>query len=250
MNSNNESISKPNDILEKLIKLIPLLYVILVFISLLQMILFYRVFDISIAEYVDLGEVVVNVLPDTSYFVLLFLLLLSLIVLFQFSVIEGTGLKYRGKMTFMIAIGLMPALVFLMLFLRGSDMERRLLDGQFFGSLFFFVVAGLVIPGKLEGRVDVAWREFGVPVSIVFVFLGSLFANNVLTTIDVIESSVESPTSVHFKDIGKSSFVSDEKQLFLGKVKDYFFIYNVETGISTAIKMDDVESISRKSRNK
>jgi hypothetical protein len=239
---------------KELAKLTTLFIPFLIFVGSLRLILFYRLFGISIVDYLDFSEVLISFL-DTAIFYL-FALFIPIFVILSFwgeaigrqnnieftkkaELTFGQRLKVDMKQNFILVI-LYTAVFFLIIFkgtwTRQSFLLLVLNPGLF---IIFFIVRELRIAYK---------RQFNYNISVTYInlfLLGYLFivviVLNVLSNVEDITQKYKYYGTIVF--VGNDTIKSDSTITYIGQTKNFIFFSDLSKKVNIVYPKSDLKKL-------
>ncbi|MEJ8591486.1 hypothetical protein JSO54_09590 [Riemerella anatipestifer] len=224
------------DTVEKLLKFLPLLSIIILLSSILKNYIYFSNFSVNINEYIDLSEFPLLFINDVLFY---FLFIISFIIYLPFIYArtyfrnkygsENFSFKYSNKFT-NFAI---PAVIILTIYtcFDNSPLDIKLIKIMIYLTLIFAFIL-LYLDKDIEFS-----KNYCLVFSIFFMFLFSVF--NAFSDIYKIENG-KAKQEVSF-EINDELIKTDKlNNIFLGKSRSFIFIYNKKTKETEVYKFDEL----------
>jgi hypothetical protein len=245
--------------ISELLSNLPLLTGLLICLSLLKYIIFYDFFSIPITQYFQISEILLLFTDDLIY---IFVLLVAprLIGHFEAWVVEekeSTTIlppdeqqhswndyvkefkKKRNTLLIMLSLGL---LVVIVLAITGNRFQRT---GAFYSSVCILLIIGSGVWEKslLEQNIRYQLRQY-LYYSMLFLFVVLIVIYRAVDQASSVDEGKFIGTTIRTKD---STYVSDSAHIYIGRTKEYTYIYNKPDKSSTILPNSEIERVVFKS---
>ena len=229
--------------IDLVVKLFSLLYVLLVVCGLSYNYLFYKNFGINITEYIDLSEGLFLFLPLlSSYFIIFFVLFISFYYIDKILELGSEKNRKESINARIIIIIILTTILISGLFISTNVFNQPSVYGLitliiffavpfFFNSLFSFL--GFSIPEILR---DIFY--------ILMICLSIILMVSVSKTNRVKTRKGYKQFEVIFREKADSTIKSDSTMYYLGRTKNYLFLYYFKDKKTTILNVSDIKKVT------
>ncbi|MFV8351534.1 hypothetical protein [Flavobacterium sp. XS2P14] len=225
--------------IEQLSKLLPFGSVFIILCSSIKLVVFYKIFKISIVEYIGISEYLTFFIDDILYYIAIFGIGLTFYV-YNTDFTETNTLieiDWRENIKSIIFIsGLIVTIIILKLILyNNSEIESD--KYQIIGVGIFIILCLLHV---LSSKINF---NFPYPIFILLSIITYTFMEGNSDAYKKIENANKSNTVIELKDY---KIVTNSKLIYLGKTEKYFFLFKIDTKTSVIIPNENVIQIKIK----
>lgn len=222
----------------EMMKFMPLGSIAIILCSSLKLIIYYKIFNIDIVEYLDIQEYLTLFIDDLFAYVLLFGLGIILYIFSQKSNVPKVELDKETDFNY-LGIKLMTGLVltaFFTIYIIGAVYSGKLelITMHVLNiSMTIFVLIAMFIRITTKFKTPY-WAFMGSLIFFYLIFGSSISGLRVLKNQDKLDYSVV------MDDVKVNT---NDSLHYIGRSKNYLFLYNTHSQTSTIYKLDDVSQI-------
>lgn len=227
--------------IENLIKLLPLGSIYVILCSSIKLVIFYKCFNISIVDYIQIQEYLTLFIDDILYYLVVFGIgiLLYLFNIFQYS--EHNYIpkseepeKYKKERNFTLNLSIIIIILVIILsntcIYRSKSIEIISVGGYFVLCLLYVYLSSTKI-------------TFPYPLLIITSIVLYTISNGFIDAYKILENKDKLNYTLGFKD---RNYSTDRTIKYLGKTENFIFLYNLKSKRTTILKIDDLVKIGIK----
>ncbi len=228
-------------------RLFPFLNLLVIGLTVTKLILFYRYFGISIVQYIDISEAFILLFEDVLFYVATFLLTFIFTLLLVGHPIASIGSESTEKIAseqnlpkriWLIFMWVLPIIALIMLSIYNGRPNIPLIIAVFVILIVFqtrFVL-------KTYYNSDLA-ATYTLIIGLIITTIVFEY-NELKKQVMEIISGKYTGTTLHIKD--KESMVTDSTLIYVGKAKDYYFLYDKKKENAVIISSGEVDRVDLK----
>lgn len=227
--------------IEKLIKLLPLGSVFILFCSSIRLVIYYKVFNISIVEYIGIQEFLTLFIDDLLFYLSIFgigILLYLFDNIFNnsedFVLKNITPEKYKNerKVSLILLIITLSLVIIL-----SNYSETKSKSIEIIGVGIFIMLSLL--------RVFLSSTQFTIPYPLLIttsiVIYTAMYGSS--DAYKILENKDKLNYTLVFKE---KTYFTDKNLKYIGKTENYLFLYNLKSNRTTILKNDELIKINIK----
>lgn len=225
--------------LENLIKLIPLGSIFLILCGSIKLVVYYKLFNVSIVEYISIQEYLTLFIDDILYYVLIFGagLILYFLDYFRYNG-EDFGHKQlepeKYKKDRLISLIFFFITLLLTIFLSyNSDCKSK--SVEIIGIGIYWMLFFLHIYSS-STKINFPYPTFIMTAVVVYSIM-----NGYKEGYQIMENKDKIKYSIHFKT---KKYTTSKKLKYLGKTEHFIFLYDLKSKRTTILKIDDLVKIN------
>lgn len=226
---------------EKLIHLLPIGSIFILFCSSIKLIIYYKIFNISIVDYIGIQEFITSFIDDLLLYSCLFGIT---IILYFYDIVQNANQNYvlksdtpesyknERKISFALFVII---LLLIIVFAYYSDSTSRLIEIICVG-LFMSLTAFRIFLSSTK-----ATLPFPLFIMITIVIYTIMYGST--DAYKIIENKDKLNYTIVFKE---KTYFTDKSLKYIGKTENFLFLYNLTSKTATILKNDDLLKINIK----
>lgn len=225
--------------IEKLIKLLPFGSIFVLFCSSINLVIYYKTFNIPIVDYIGIQEFITSFIDDLLFYLCIFGIgvFLTLFDIIQnenqnFPLKSDTPEDYKNERRIFLILSIITLLLIIGLSIYNDSKSK---------SIEIICVGLFVFLGFL--RVFLSSTKLTIPYTL-FIVTGIVLYTIMYGYSDaykIIENKDKLKYTIVFK---KKTYLTDKNLKYVGKTENFLFLYNLKSKRTTILKNDDLIKIS------
>ncbi|MCC9063950.1 hypothetical protein [Flavobacterium piscisymbiosum] len=224
---------------EKLIPLLPIGSIFILFCSSIKLIIYYKIFNISIVDYIGIQEFITSFIDDLLFYLCIFGIGVFL-VLFDtiqsanqnFTLKSDTPEEYKNerKISLILAIFI---LLLIVVFSNYSDSKSESMEIICVGLFVFLALFRIFLSST---KLTISYTLFIVTGIVLYTIMYGYS-----DAYKIIENKDKLKYTIVFKE---KTYLTDKNLKYVGKTENFLFLYNLKSKRTTILKNDDLIKLS------
>lgn len=225
--------------IEKLIKLLPFGSIFILFCSSIKLVIYYKIFNIPIVDYIGIQEFVTSFIDDLLFYLCIFGIGVFLILFDtiqnanqNFTLKSDTSEEYKNERK----ISLILAIFILLLIVAFSNYSNSKSESMEIICVGLFVFLALFRIFLSSTKLTISYTLLIVTGIVLYTIMYGYS-----DAYKIIENKDKLKYTIVFKE---KTYITDKNLKYVGKTENFLFLYNLKSKRTTILKNDDLIKLS------